>query len=347
MQLVTKASLRLALIAMLFQGNPSFVSAQMSNDDISSGALVFVFEKPAKSPAFRGASAQQRVRKNKRRPIIKKKSVMPTLQTGSNSNSKPGGKMPADEPIAPAEWINEGADNAIEERKITDEEPILFLSQGYLNSRMNGCSAPVFPAAARKAKLKKVSLKLSITVAKYGGVLDAQVISGDAMFRQAVYKSLESMTFRQSYFMGEPVRVQGIVEFTQHDSDSYNMIGCKESAVGVPVGDPTLPTEIDGGILNDNATSCESPEFPADAKAANLKSVEAAVQVVLDEQGKVVSAKPIDGHPTFSQAAAQAAMRATFRKSAITNVLVKKVSGVMVFTQTPNNDVSCKTTAAD
>jgi hypothetical protein len=149
------------------------------------------------------------------------------------------------------------------------------------------------------------------------------------------------MIFRKTYFMGEPVRIQGVLEFTQHDLDSYNMISCRDA-----VKEAELPAIIDGGILAENATACEAPQFPADAKAADLKSVEAKVQVIIDEQGKVISAKPIEGHPTFSQAAAQSAMKATFRRSLIVNQPVK-VSGVMVFTQTQKNDVLCKSTVSN
>ena len=79
------------------------------------------------------------------------------------------------------------------------------------NRERRECPSQVgLPAVAR--------LRLSITVAKYGGVLDAQVIEGDAIFRKAVYDSLGSMRFEQTFFMGEPARIQALVEFTQHDS---------------------------------------------------------------------------------------------------------------------------------
>jgi hypothetical protein len=343
MKLLTKTSLLLVAVATLFLIGHGFASAQISNDDIASGSSVFVFERSENSAAYRATTAtQQRGRKIKRRPLVSgSKNTVQPQKVGLSGGSKLGNKKPAEvvEPIAPEEWVNENAESAIEERKVADGEPLLFLSEGFLNSRISGCTAPVFPAAARKAKLKKVRLRVSVTLAKYGGVLDAQVIEGDAIFRQAVYQSLGSMLFRKTYFMGEPVRIQGVLEFTQHDSDGYNMISCRDA-----IKEAELPAIIDGGILNENANGCESPQFPADAKAANLRSVEAKVQVVIDEEGKVISAKPIDGHPAFSQAAVQAAMKTTFRRSLIINQPVK-VSGVIIFNQTPNNDVSCKNVA--
>ncbi|MEP6924495.1 MAG: energy transducer TonB [Pyrinomonadaceae bacterium] len=335
MKSLAKTGLQLAITATLFFALQSEIFAQQ--DDIAGGTSVFVF-KPASS-IQKDFTPQQKPRKNERRRIVSKaKSTGQTPTTGS-SGKKPQSAVV--EPIAPEEWINENAEAAIEERKVADNEPLLFLSEGFLNSRIQSCAAPQFPAAARKAKLKQVRLRVSVTLAKYGGILDAQVIEGDAIFRQAVYDSLGSMQFRQTYFMGEPVRIQGILEFTQHDSDGYNMISCRDA-----VKEAELPAVIDGGVLNENATACEAPQFPADAKAANLKSVAAKVQVIIDEKGNVISAKPIDGHPAFGQAAAQAAMKATFRRSLIINQPVK-VSGIMIFTQTPNNDVPCKNTVAE
>lgn len=346
MKLSAKTTLQLALIAMLFQGNPSFVSAQTSGDDIAGGSSVFVFERAEKSPAF-GVPQQQRARKNKRRPVIKKKSTAPPAQqTSSNSGGK---KPPVVEPIAPDEWINEAADAAIEERKIADDEPLLFLSEGFLNSQINGCTSPEFPAPARRAKLKKVRLKALVTIGKYGGVLDAKVIDGDPIFRTAVYKSLESMSFRQTYFMGEPVRIQGLIELVQHDGYPQKAILCKERAMGerIALEEAKLPSVIDGDVLNERAKTCESPEFPAEAKAAGLKSVEAKIQIVVDEKGNVVSAKPIDGgHPAFNQAAVKAAMKATFPRSYVTQEPVK-VKGIMIFTQNPNNNAPCKPVVAE
>lgn len=333
MKLLAKLSFPFISLIIMFLCSQNQILAQ---EDIKSGSSVFVFESQIVGSGTSAGGTQQKPTKYRRRAMVSVKKN--TTQT-PKPKPKIGGKKPvqADEPIAPESWINESAAFAVEERAIADGEPLLFLSEGFLNSRINFCEAPKFPEAARKAKLKKVRLRLSVTIAKYGGVLDAQVIEGDAIFRQAVYDSLDKgLRFRQSYFMGEPVRIQGIVEFTQHDSDSYNMISCRDG-----VKDAELPAVIDGGDLSDNATFCETPQFPADAKAANLKSVEAKVQVIVDEKGKVTSAKLIEGHPTFGQAAVQSALKTTFRRSLITEQYVK-VSGVMTFTQTADNSVKCK-----
>ncbi len=334
MKFCSNRRLRSATIVFiaLAVGIATFAQNVANFSDIVGGSSVFVFIGSQKSPGVRRGNAEQQARLKKRRPLATAK----PRNSATSAVPGPGAKV-LDEPIAPDEWINEQADFAIEERKIADDEPMLSLTEGFLNSRINGCTAPVFPAAARKAKLQSVRLRLSITVAKYGGVLDAKVIDGDAIFRKAVYDSLGSMRFRQSYFMGEPVRIQAIVEFTQHNSDSYNLISCRDA-----VKEAELPAVIDGDVISDRSLTCESPQFPADAKKARLKSVEARVEVIVDERGKVSYAKLIDGHPAFGEAAVKTAMKATFRKSTIVNTLVK-VRGVLEFRQTVDNNVQCQT----
>jgi hypothetical protein len=236
------------------------------------------------------------------------------------------------EPIAPEEWINDQADNAVEERKVSDSEPFLSLSSGYLNSKFTFCESPQFPEAARRNRQKLVKSKVLVTVGQYGGILSGKTIEGDASFRSSVYKTLGSMQFRQSYFMGKPIRIEGILSFTQNPA---NQLLCRDAAQELEV-----PTIIDGGVLNERAIACLVPEFPADARSANLKTVQARIQTVVDEQGKVISAKAIDGHPTFRESSERFASKATFPKSLITGKPVK-VSGILVFTQTTSNDARC------
>jgi hypothetical protein len=321
----------LPMMVLLF-GSQLFVSAQdiiTASGDIRPGTSIFVFKKP-KSFFSTTASASKPVKK--------------VQQTSSNTKPAQSIKKPAvskpeaAEPIAPEDWINEQADNAIEERKTSDSEPFLSLSEGYLNSRAYFCESPQFPAAARATKQKLVNSKVLVTVAKYGGLLQARTIEGNPAFRSSVYKTLGSMSFRQSYFMGKPIRIEGVLNFTQNPA---NTVLCRESAQELEV-----PAVIDGDVLNEMATSCEFPEFPADARTANLKTVEAKIQVIVDEQGKVIHTKILGGHPTFAEAAVKSAMRATFPKSVIAGKPVK-VRGILVFTQNPNNDVRCGKTTAE
>jgi len=54
------------------------------------------------------------------------------------------------------------------------------------------------------------------------------------------------------------------------------------------------------------------------------------VQVVIDESGKVISAKAISGHPILKEAALRSAWAARFTPTLLSNVPVK-VTGVIVY----------------
>ena len=68
---------------------------------------------------------------------------------------------------------------------------------------------------------------------------------------------------------------------------------------------------IEGGVLNGKATSLPIPGYPDIARAARASGV-VTVQVAVDEQGSVVSATPISGHPLLQGAATNAARQAKF-----------------------------------
>jgi hypothetical protein len=321
---------RLLFVLTLLFGSQLFVLAQdlTSPGDIQPGSAIFVFKKPKNlfSASYSKKAQTQDGSKGKAQPSNK-----PSPQV-SKTKKTSGAKPVPDEPIAPEDWINEGAQNAIDERQISDSEPFLSLKSGFLNSRYQFCASPQFPNAARKTKQKLVQSKVLVTVAKYGGVLDAKVLEGDPSFRSAVYQTLESMRFRQSYFMGQLVRIEGLLNFTQNPA---NEIVCNTASQ-----DLEIPSVIDGGELDGLAKSCEVPDFPSEAKSAGLKTVAAKIRVIVGEDGKVIDAKFIDGHPSFGQAAVQSALKTVFPKSMITEKYVK-VHGIMNFSQTPDNQTKC------
>lgn len=285
--------------------------------DFEAGSKIFVYKKQPK-----------KFFEKRKGPPASRKNPAQTVSTRTGKKT-----VEAVEPIADEDWINEDADLAIEERKVSDGEPFLMLSDGYLNSRAYFCESPQFPAAALKARQKEVSLKTLVTIGTYGGILQAAALEGDANFRAAVYRTLGSMNFRKSYFMGKPIRIEGLLDFRQNPK---NTIICRETTQEAEV-----PAAIDGGDLTGLAKTCEMPEFPADARQAGLKTVEARIKVIVDEQGKVIKATALDGHKSFADAAAGAALKSTFPRSLIVEKPVK-VGGWLVFKQTPANDIRCQ-----
>ncbi len=82
-------------------------------------------------------------------------------------------------------------------------------------------------------------------------------------------------------------------------------------------------------ILNGSAISKPAPPYPHLAKITRVSGV-VAVQILIDEQGRVVSAQPTSGHPMLRQAAMQAAYQARFSPTYLGEHPVK-VSGVITY----------------
>lgn len=88
-------------------------------------------------------------------------------------------------------------------------------------------------------------------------------------------------------------------------------------------------TNIRGGSLNGKAISIPTPEYPATARQAQASGA-VTVQVTVDEEGNVVSAKAVSGHPLLRAAAVTAAQKAKFTPTKLNGELVK-VSGVLTY----------------
>ena len=84
---------------------------------------------------------------------------------------------------------------------------------------------------------------------------------------------------------------------------------------------------ISGGVLNGTAISLPQPVYPEPAKRMRTGGV-VAVEVVLDETGKVVSATATSGPTILRDAAVQAALKAKFSPTKLSGQPVK-VSGVI------------------
>src|SRR6266508_1535253 len=87
---------------------------------------------------------------------------------------------------------------------------------------------------------------------------------------------------------------------------------------------------ISGGVLNGKATSLPIPPYPPIARAANA-SGNVSVDVTVDEDGNVIAARAVSGHPLLQAASVAAARNAKFTPTKLSGQAVK-VQGVLVYT---------------
>lgn len=98
----------------------------------------------------------------------------------------------------------------------------------------------------------------------------------------------------------------------------------------VPSPTPVKPRgPVNGGVLNGKATSLPKPAYPASAKAVRASGA-VNVQVTVDENGRVISASAVSGHPLLRSSAVSAARQARFSPTLLSGQPVK-VTGVIVY----------------
>lgn len=109
-----------------------------------------------------------------------------------------------------------------------------------------------------------------------------------------------------------------------------------ERVVGTPPPPPVAEKKVvkpavirSIGVVNGIAKYLPKPVYSAIAKAGRASGT-VTVQVLIDEQGKVVSARVLNGHPLLRNESIQAAYQARFSPTLLSNQPVK-VSGVITY----------------
>ena len=95
-----------------------------------------------------------------------------------------------------------------------------------------------------------------------------------------------------------------------------------------PVRPPTTQ-KVSQGVLIAKAISLPQPPYPQLAKQIRIQGP-VTVQILVDEQGRVLTAQPVSGHPTLVAAAKEAALRARFTPTKLSGVPVK-VQGLITY----------------
>jgi protein TonB len=86
---------------------------------------------------------------------------------------------------------------------------------------------------------------------------------------------------------------------------------------------------ISGGVLNGKAITLVKPPYPAIARAAHASGT-VQVQVTIDENGNVISAHAVSGHPLLQAASVGAARQSKFGPTKLSGQPVK-VTGVIIY----------------
>ena len=136
---------------------------------------------------------------------------------------------------------------------------------------------------------------------------------------------------------GVGVAAASLLGFGHHKPPCGNRVPTYEAvSLGEVMRDSPPPAppracdfRVSGGILNGKAVSKPQPAFPPIAKAAHASGT-VTVEVLVDEDGDVISAKAMSGHPLLQQSAVEAARLARFSPTRLSGRPVK-VAGYVTY----------------
>jgi TonB family protein len=97
----------------------------------------------------------------------------------------------------------------------------------------------------------------------------------------------------------------------------------------VAEGPPRDQGAISGGVLNGKAVALPKPAYPSAARAIKASGA-VSVQVLIGEDGNVISASAVSGHPLLRAAAVEAAKGAKFSPTRLDGQPVK-VLGIIIY----------------
>ncbi len=114
------------------------------------------------------------------------------------------------------------------------------------------------------------------------------------------------------------------------DMRNVSFVSNPKVAVDNAPSPPAQPTHmVTGGVLNGSALNLPAPLYPEAARRMHTSGI-VEVEVVIDENGKVASAKAVSGPAIFRDNAVQAALHAKFTPSKLSGQPVK-VTGKIVY----------------
>lgn len=209
-------------------------------------------------------------------------------------------------------------------------EPVI-VSKGVVNGSAVSMPKPVYPASAIAVQAGG-AVNVEVLVDENGDVIEANAVSGHPLLRSSAVTAARGAKFKPMFINGKTVRVKGVIvyNFALPKIVPENVSGASET--NSTANSPALRIQPKG-VVNGKAISLPKPPYPAEAKKDRFKSL-VNVQVTIDEEGNVISAKAVSGNPVFHPSAEKAALGAKFSPTLMEGNPVK-VTGVIVYNFVP------------
>jgi Gram-negative bacterial TonB protein C-terminal len=190
------------------------------------------------------------------------------------------------------------------------------LKLGIINGQASFLPKPVYTQEAKDfCACGKVEVE--VLVDEKGNVIQAKAISGDELLRESSVEAAKKAKFKHSEFNS---KVRGIIVYN-YDSFAPKCI-------------------VTNRIVNDRAIYLPKPIVKNIVHPMHLKLQKdeiVKVEIILDRQGKVISARAISGHTMLRSVCEKAALKAKF--SEINDVPLIRIKTYLAYRIKPSSEV--------
>ncbi len=189
-----------------------------------------------------------------------------------------------------------------------------------INGRATDLPKPIYPQTAKDFCVGG-KVEVEVLVDENGNVIEAKAISGDELLRESAVNAAKKARFSQPMIDAPIVKTRGIIV--------YNFIAKKKC--------------VSGGIANSKAIYLPKPIVVGNIihpKHLQLKTDEIVkVEIIVNEEGKVINARAISGHVLLRSVCENAARNAKFTGTTFGKILIK---AFLVYKIKPNGEVETK-----
>ncbi len=192
------------------------------------------------------------------------------------------------------------------ETKTAATQSIIRRSEGVLRGSALNRTAPEYPRAAKEQNVEG-DVIVEITIDEEGKVSNARAMSGHELLVDAAVEAAKQWTFKPTKLNDHAVKVSGILTFR---FKLGSLAGTTTSVEESQTDEKAIKRSE--GVIRGLATNRVSPEYPKAAKEQNVEG-DVTVQILIDEEGKVVNAKATSGHELLQDVSVTAAKGWTFK----------------------------------
>lgn len=182
------------------------------------------------------------------------------------------------------------------------------------------------------------TLWIAVKIDKTGAVSRVDILAGPEWpcsskprkeierVKESVMENLRQTKFSPAVKNGEPVEIDIGINFWIGRAYEELLRRREEASKSAGVA---APKTIKAGVMNGRAISLPKPEYPFEARSSRVSGT-VTVSILIDEEGKVVSAGAKNGHHALQDASRKAACGARFSPTVLDGKPVK-VSGVITY----------------